>query len=301
MNKNKVYLDPHSDYRSESKEEENEKYFFRIKRKYLDEFWKMTDREILLLVSIWQYNKEWSGNLRKYLIDNEELRTLIIGKDKFEIAEKDNYRAIKKFEEIGIIKVEGDKRNRKIFYDFEKQEGKKKKGQKGNGFINIPLNKIRHYLQEFGITNIKTYIFMLYIFYNDYNHARSNPPYRKYYGIRKLIMSQKRIGQKIGKSKQTVYRHIKKLEEAEFIDIVKENGLNVYYLPIYFIIRKDDITYYDTKTNKKIHESKSKSKPKRKDLWENSSGERKPYEHWERLYGDKIEIMKDQKRLRRVV
>jgi biotin operon repressor len=284
--KNGIYLDPHI--------ENKQRYFFRIKYKYIDDFWKMTDTEMLLLISIWQYNKEWEGSGKKYLINNEEWRNLKIAGKSFEIASENNYRAMQKFEKMGIVKIEGDKKNRKFFYDFKKQEGTKEIEGERIGFANIPLHKIKNYLETFGKTNVRTYIFILYKLYNSRNHRLSKSNNAKY-GIRKLFMSQKRIGQIIGKSKKTIYRHMKDLVENGFLKVEKISGRNQYYVPYY----KDDNYYYETLSKKKV--GKTSVKTEKEELWENSEGIIKPLPFWKKKYGKKLEKVQDMGLLKRKV
>jgi len=220
--------------------------FVRIKNKYKDQFWKLSDREMLLLISIWVRNKEWEGDNgeispRQYRITNDEWRTLIIDGEEFQIAEKNNYRVMKKFEKMGIIEVEGQKNERKFFYDFGKEEKK--------GFFNIPLEKIKHYLQTFGIKNIRTYIYMLFEIYNSPNNTKSSSNW----GVRGISISKPEIAKKLGMGKTTAYRHVKKLINNGFLKSEKNDGRkNRYYIPVFYRKKDDRKIYYDTKSKKQV-------------------------------------------------
>jgi len=279
-----IYLDPHQNNKN--------RYFFRIKNKYLDDFWEMSDTEMLLLISIWLKNKKQNGNdIRKFQISNEEWRNIKLGKERFKIAGKNNYESMKKFEKIGIIQVEGNKQNRKLIYDFKKEEKK---------FKNIPLIKIKHYLQTFGKTNIRTYIYILKELYNGYNFhlSNSNELGGKKFGVRSKLISQKQIGKAIKRDKSTIYRHLKKLVEHSFLFVKKEGRSNKYYIPIY----KNDEGYFYTENNKKIKDTKIETKKDSKqNIWVNSEGKERTYSQWKEIYGSRIEKIKEMGFLKRKV
>jgi len=205
-----LYYDP---YKSNK-----HKFFFRIKLENIDKIWGLTNKQLMLLINIWIYNKEKN----KYKLSNKELNTVDFVEEKFKICKsKSNISThLKKIEKLELISINGPNKKRNFSYDFN---------EKSNNFRSIPLVKILHWLKvSDSEREFKTYIYLLFKFYND-NRGGNGA-----FGKRKVTISNSDLGEKLDLSAGTIGNHCRKIVGLGLLDVEKSSGkTNTYYLPYY--------------------------------------------------------------------
>jgi len=233
----KVYFDPY-------RENSNRTDFFRLRREYQDDFWKLSNSEVLMAVNLWIRNKEEN----QYVMSNKELTT-IQRKSQRDGHEYNFYssaapkRLADKLEDIGLINVIEDLEGKKYYYNYESGE---------TDFINIPLENIIHYVDTFGREGVKIYMYILHLFYN------TERPNTGKYGIRKKSILSEQIQNKLGYGKDTVRKITTRLNKTEILKkVVKHGKANIYYLPVVDLGKEKGMI---VKTGKKIDLSKLKKK-----------------------------------------
>jgi len=271
----RVYIDPLINNQSED--------FFRIEKKYLSGFWELSDTEMLIYLNLWLYNKEEN----QYQISNKELQTMKFKGDTFQISKSNTYNILHKLEELGMVNIEGERYNRKIFYNYTKNEN----------YRNIPIQSVLNYLQSQGKHNIKLYIYFLFKFYNMKNLNT------KEHGLRKFSISYSKIKKELNiKTNKTIRKFLRKMKEEQMILVEEVSGKpNRYYLPIILnsvglfkgkngekIIARENI---EKKQNKKQN---SKEVSNSKNMWVDTTTEKneiRSLQYWNRKYGK--ETVKD--------
>lgn len=208
-------------------EDYNHMYFFRIKSDEngnLEKLWTLTNKEILLLINIWIYNREKNiPNLEK--LKDEKLNTLNFNSKKFKIySSPSNIKThCNKLAKLNLIN-----KTNKFYYNFPR---------KCTNFNSFPLIKILHWLEiSPKDKGLNTYLYLLFEFYNKF---RKRIGKKSFYGVESLTVSHKEIGEKINRSRNAVKDHCDKIVKLGLID--KENNTGnklTYHLPFY--VKKDN-------------------------------------------------------------
>ena len=229
----KVYFDPY-------RENSNRTDFFRLRREYQDEFWKLSNSEILMAVNIWIRNKEKN----RYVMSNKELTTIQRGGYEYSFySSAAPKRLVDKLENIGLINIVEDLEGKKYYYNHESGE---------TNFINIPLKNIIHYVDTFGREGVNIYMYILHLFYN------TKRPNTAKYGIRQKSILSKQIQNKLSYGKDTDRKITTRLNKTEILKkVVRHGKANIYYLPVVDLGKGKGII---VKTGKKINLSKLKKK-----------------------------------------
>lgn len=193
---------------------------------------------MMLLFHIWIQNKENRNynlsfkKLNKVLISKEDEETIV------EISSRYNAESLKKLQKIGLIQLNQKRSKSHIEYLYGKN----------NNFRNIPLGGYYSWLLNAGKSSgFRSYIYLLFRFYNDYNISSQG------FGKAKLNISASDIAKDLKLSKSTIRRHLQKIKKLDLIKVETQQGKNNIYRLSSSKNKddcEDDELYYDWLENK---------------------------------------------------